>query len=222
MVEGGNNNKDDSGGVDVGELDQITERISASVEKLKTSFDGKKKNSSVKQLLVDLKTKSFLFDMKVYNSKKVRHSVIPAANGHFSARAIAMFYARLAPTANMGIGTSPLLSSATLANATQITHSFVKFQVEDGHEMESEFGLGYRRFGFSVDNEKTKYAFGHGGVGGSMGMSIPHAGVTIGLTVNRLQRKSIVFKRVLEVLQSHFPEIGTPTFFMGDNLPASS
>ena len=55
-----------------------------------------------------------------------------------------------------------------------------------------------------------------------MGMSIPHAGVTIGLTVNRLQRKSIVFKRVLDVLQSHFPEVGTPTFFMGDNLPASS
>ena len=222
MVEGGNNNRDDSDGVDIGELDQITERISAGVEKLKTSFDGKKKNSSVKQLLEDLKTKSFLFDMKVYNSKKVRHSVIPAANGHFSARAIAMFYDLLAPTANMRTGTSPLLSSATIANATQITHSFAKFQVEDGHEMESEFGLGYRRFGFSVDNAKTKYAFGHGGVGGSMGMSIPHAGVTIGLTVNRLQRKSIVFKRVLDVLQSHFPEVGTPTFFMGDNLPASS
>merc|ERR1711871_545731 len=203
--------------VNENELDQITNRIKARADRLKASLDDKKGNSSATDLLEDLRTKSFLFDMRVYNSKKVRHAIIPAANGHFSARAMAAFYASLASPPPLNPKIPSLLSDRTLANATQFTYSFVKADLNDDRGSDTEFGLGYTRFGFELRSGEIKHGFGHGGIGGSMGMSIPHVGLTIGLTVNLLQKNSIVLKQILSLLQTYFPNMGTPVFFTGDS-----
>jgi hypothetical protein len=64
-------------------------------------------------------------DPRIFNDRKLREAVIPAANGHFSARALAKFYAALLGGRNGGgAGTQPppqplLLSAERVARVSR-------------------------------------------------------------------------------------------------------
>jgi aarF domain-containing kinase len=83
----------DSFAVDEDEMNEVIKRIQTRAEAMK----GKQENTAIvpsktkgekemMALIQDFKGKEFLFDLRAYNSKKMRKACIPAANGHFSAR----------------------------------------------------------------------------------------------------------------------------------------
>ena len=43
-------------------------------------------------MLETFKGKEWMMDNRMWNSRRVRNAIIPAANGHFSARGLAIFY----------------------------------------------------------------------------------------------------------------------------------
>ena len=119
-----------------------------------------------------MKSSSLLMDPCMFNTDKIRRACIPSANGHFSARALAKFYACLA---NKGsVDGQQLLRPERVA-----AMSGTKAKMAGVRGMpSSEWGLGVRKYG--------ETAFGHGGLGGSVALCDPASGLAVAVTVNKL------------------------------------
>lgn len=162
-----------------------------------TAIDEAKKDKMeemMSEMLETFKGKEWMLDNRMWNSRRVRAATIPAANGHFSARALAIFYSSL-------LSDGKVLSAETVQRATQLC---VKEYFSDG-----EFGLGFKRHKYRDSAGQEQIGFGHAGAGGSVGLAIPHAKVSFAMTVslpvqNAAPRKRI-FKRVCERLNIGVP-----------------
>lgn len=106
----------------------------------------------------------------VFNHHRFRTAVIPAANGHFTARALCKFYQALA-------------DGVLLPNTdTQLLRQGRSTNVQSGGNRTGVLGSGFQAF----DVGETSLAYGHGGIGGSLGMCDPQIGLSVAITVNRL------------------------------------
>jgi CubicO group peptidase (beta-lactamase class C family) len=110
------------------------------------------------------------------NDPAWRHAVMPALNGHGTARAIATIYGALAD------GSERLLSAKALARATESQGKEVDLVVGLPNEWALGFYLGSDARGFGPNPA----AFGHDGLGGSSGGADPESGVSFGYTLNQL------------------------------------
>ncbi|WP_410669371.1 serine hydrolase domain-containing protein [Amycolatopsis sp. cmx-4-68] len=108
------------------------------------------------------------------NEPAFRQAVMPALNGHGTARAIATIYGALAD------GT--LLSPATLARARESQGKEVDAVLGLPNEWALGFYLGSDARGFGPNPA----AFGHDGLGGSTGGADPENGIAFGYTLNQL------------------------------------
>jgi aarF domain-containing kinase len=89
---------------DAAEIEELIKGVED--EAKKTEEDGEVKGgvlpklkseaAAVSALVASLKGREYLADPRIFNDKTLRQAVVPAANGHFSARSLAKFYALLA------------------------------------------------------------------------------------------------------------------------------
>jgi CubicO group peptidase (beta-lactamase class C family) len=105
------------------------------------------------------------------NTPAWRHAVMPALNGHGTARAIATIYSAIAD------GT--LLSPSALALARES-------QGKEVLGLPNEWGLGFYLGSDARGFGPNPAAFGHDGLGGSTGAADPENGIAFGYTLNQL------------------------------------
>ncbi|QYE33049.1 beta-lactamase family protein (plasmid) [Polymorphobacter sp. PAMC 29334] len=117
-----------------------------------------------------------------FNSRTIRGAEIGSANGITNARGLAGMYA---PLANGGGG---LVTPATVERMRRVTAATLDDAVL---RQPARFGLGYMA---SMDNREGggdsvilgETAFGHVGMGGSIGFADPIRGLSFGYTMNRM------------------------------------
>lgn len=111
-----------------------------------------------------------LLDPCVFNTASVRKSCIPAANGHFTARALAKFYDAMCQTHQKRF---QLVSSLTIAEMMRTV---------DAHK----WGLGVQVFGFGEGLAMRNSGFGHTGLGGSVAYCDLASNLAVAVCVNKL------------------------------------
>lgn len=119
---------------------------------------------------------------EVVNGSAWRRAEIPAANGHGSAQAVARLYGALARGGSLdGVH---VLSPGAIARATR----------EEAHGpdavlpgLTTRFGLGFMLAHRGLPLGGGERAFGHPGMGGSIGFADPDARLGFGYVTNRMQ-----------------------------------
>ncbi|MGE5594912.1 MAG: serine hydrolase domain-containing protein [Hyphomicrobiales bacterium] len=120
-----------------------------------------------------------------FNDMRLRKACVPSANGHFTARALAKMYGALA---NGGeIEGVRLVSKERIAQMQQLMTD----QPDRVLMMPIRKGIGYFLGGDSELGKNTygprKTAFGHSGAGGSTAFADPETGLSIAVTLNKMQ-----------------------------------
>jgi len=115
-----------------------------------------------------------------YNSMKYRKACLPSSNGHFTAHALAKMYGALA---NKGI-----VEGVRLVSSERI--EYMQKQMTWSDDLIA--GPGRKSIGFFLGSPSEIYgprgtAFGHGGAGGSTGFADPDVGLSIGITLNKME-----------------------------------
>jgi aarF domain-containing kinase len=130
---------------------------------------------------------SHLLNPTTFNMRRVREASIPSANGHASALALARFYAGLFPREEAG---DALLSWTTYERC--LAHELAPERAAVGSNADLQFStgtgtaLGFQVFYFRRADGTVVKGLGHGGFGGSLGLTIPEEGLAIAVTVNDL------------------------------------
>src|SRR5262249_14512089 len=118
----------------------------------------------------------------VVNTLAWRRAEIPGANGHATARALARLYAALALGGELdGVRA---LSPAALARATR-EESFGPDAVLPG--LHTRFGQGFMLGHRGLPLGPSPRAFGHPGMGGSIGFADPDARIGFGYVATRIE-----------------------------------
>jgi CubicO group peptidase (beta-lactamase class C family) len=117
------------------------------------------------------------------NSEETRRAEIPAANGHGTAAAIARFYGLLARGGEID-GVRLLSAEAVERAASEQARG--ADAVLMGLPM--RFGLGFMLSWKVVRFGRSPRAFGHPGMGGSIGFADPDARLGFGYVMNRMQQ----------------------------------
>jgi CubicO group peptidase (beta-lactamase class C family) len=112
-----------------------------------------------------------------FGAERTLRAAIPAANGLFTARALAKMYAALA--GGGAIDGVRLLSRRTLARATQLQGPTPRLMVIP---FDMRWRLGYH--GITTTRGIPRHAFGHFGFGGSGGWADPRRKLATALIVN--------------------------------------
>jgi len=113
----------------------------------------------------------------------MRKACIPSANGHFTARALAKFYAALASGGTLNGHT--ILSPTAVETMAEVKATTTSGS--GGFASPIQWGRGVRKFTFRTDTgTQRSVAFGHMGMGGSMAFCDPVEGFSIAVTVNKL------------------------------------
>ena len=113
------------------------------------------------------------------NTREWRAAVIPASNGHASARGLARLYAALAGGGTLdGV---PLMRPETVDTARYEQVSGI--DVISGAEARRSFGYALSMPG--PDDSRGPSAFGHGGLGGSLGYADPDHRMSFGYVMNQ-------------------------------------
>jgi CubicO group peptidase (beta-lactamase class C family) len=116
------------------------------------------------------------------NTMRMRKACLPSSNGHFTAHALAKMYGALA---NGGE-----IDGVQLVSADRIAH--MQRLITD--RMDLVGGIPIRRsIGFILGSPFMIYgpretSFGHDGAGGSTGFADPEVGLSIGVTLNKMER----------------------------------
>ena len=117
-----------------------------------------------------------------FNSREIHAAEIGSANGMTNARGLALFYA---PLAHGGGGLVRPETVARMSRVSAATHLDATLQLP------MRFGLGFMK---GTDNRAAggdlliigEEAFGHVGMGGSVGFADPEAELSFGYTMNRM------------------------------------
>lgn len=128
---------------------------------------------------------SLLLNPTFFNNPRIREASIPAANGHFSARALCKLYAALERETREG-GTGRLIEG------TEWVDEMKRGAASGGVAKDTSIQGGGAKFvgGFTMyphgSGDAEMPCFGHGGVGGSIAFCDPVNGLSIAITLNRL------------------------------------
>ncbi|KAJ1561761.1 hypothetical protein HK096_003420 [Nowakowskiella sp. JEL0078] len=139
----------------------------------------------------------FATNPSFFNHLKIRRSVIPAANGHFSAHAIvSMFDHLICCTLPNESFKSYLFTSDTVHQMRDGSPPIKiggRFENDNSNDLTSGWGLGFKRFNavdlndLSSNSMTSPTIFGHGGMGGSLVLSDLKTGVSVAVIVNKLR-----------------------------------
>lgn len=157
------------------------------------SVDATESVSSTMERVGDVQ----IVDPCLFNLAQVRAAVVPAANGHFTARALARMFSALAS------GGRGVVSPETARTMLE----------ESPADSGRAWSLGLRRYGFSRPGVR---AIGHAGVGGSLVFCARHGGdsVSVAILVNRLTLSRSATMQVVSVVADEMG-LGMPLDFEG-------
>jgi CubicO group peptidase (beta-lactamase class C family) len=120
-----------------------------------------------------------------FNEMRVRRACLPAANGHFTARALAKMYAALA---NGGaVEGVRLVSRERIGLMSAIQTEEPDRVIVMPLAKSIGFFNGGRVAGQHGATGPRKTAFGHPGAGGSIAFADPEVGLAVAVTINRMQ-----------------------------------
>jgi len=139
-----------------------------------------------------------------FNSREIHAAEIGSANGMTNARGLALLYAALAQ------GGGGLVRPETIARMSRVsaaTHMDATLQ------QPMRFGLGFMK---STDNRAMggdsliigEEAFGHVGMGGSLGFADPEAELSFGYTMNRLGAGILLNARGQGLVDAAYRSVG--------------
>ncbi|GAB2898841.1 serine hydrolase domain-containing protein [Microbulbifer echini] len=127
------------------------------------------------------------------NSSEWRGALIPAANGHFSARDLAAVYGDLA-------GENPTTLEKRWVNEAAHEQSRGRDKVL---QAEVSFGCGFIRSSHSADLRfGGKQGFGHPGAGGSVGFADPEQGLGVAYITTRLGQSLFMDRRAVGLVET--------------------
>jgi len=124
-------------------------------------------------------------DPRAYGTEAIRQCVIPAANGHVTARALAGAYdAILAAGRGDGAANAAGFTRGTL----ELLSEPVQSRFDEVMRQQSAFSLGFSKPAASDDWSfgSSDRAFGTPGAGGSLGFADPDADLAYGYVTNRM------------------------------------
>ncbi|HET7487615.1 MAG TPA: serine hydrolase domain-containing protein [Acidimicrobiales bacterium] len=125
------------------------------------------------------------------NSERGRAAVVPAITGAFTARSLATIYAALEQGGTLdGVR---LLSPETVAAATAVQN--------DRPDMVLFFPVRWR-LGFMSVRAAGADAYGHAGLGGSIGMADPATGLAVAVALDRLELDLLGDNRSAGIIQA--------------------
>lgn len=120
-----------------------------------------------------------------YNSMEVRKACIPAANGHFTARALARMYGALSQGGE--IDGVRLLSAERVATMSAVQLDWVDRVIFMPMRKSIGFFNGGAMAGAHGAMGPRESAFGHPGAGGSIAFADPEVGLGVAVTINKMQ-----------------------------------
>lgn len=126
------------------------------------------------------------------NGNNWRSALIPAANGHFSARDLAAIYGDLAQTDPL---TLPRTWVRRAAEVQSREHDTIL-------QTEAAFGLGFMLSGTASDlHFGGSQGFGHPGAGGSVGFADPERGLGCGYLSTRMGQSLFMDQRAVSLIE---------------------
>lgn len=148
--------------------------------------------------------KEFLLDPRIWNCEEAMDGNVPSAGGRFSAAGLAHFY--------HDIARGGVMDSATLERVTTPTEVVRKGTVlegvtniaQDGNYDKTALGFGYQLIRLDNDPPDRPSAFGHAGVGGSIGFHHVGQGLSVGLMLNKADGGKELTTEILMVVADHF------------------
>jgi CubicO group peptidase (beta-lactamase class C family) len=145
-----------------------------------------------------------------YNDMRVRKACIPSANGHFTARALARMYGALA---NGGEVDGVRLVSPTRIAPMQRVYTDAPDRVIMGMPIRKGIGffMGGKTAGVHGATGPRETAFGHPGAGGSIAFADPEVGLSIAVTINKMQSTLQAEGPTYEVCELIRNELGVNT-----------
>lgn len=168
---------------------------------MKGSNDADKASRMKKELMDGIEGMEFMIDPRIWNSNDAVKANVPAAGGRFSAKGLALFYHEL--------GLAKILSQKCLNDATQTVRNLNSNQLNifnptthNDAKDQVTFGLGYNIMNFT-NNSKNSKAFGHGGVGGSIGLHHIPSGTSVAIMFNKADGGENLAQNILKIISSH-------------------
>ena len=139
------------------------------------------------------------------NSQDWRDAVIPAANGHCTARDLAKLYGLIS---NGGqLGNLKMFEPADVERMREPAPSGVDLVLGPGMKgKEMVWGHGYH-INSNLFNGSNPRAFYQGGFGGSLGFCDPDQGIGFGYTMNRMDLSSRSSNRASKIVESLYSAI---------------
>lgn len=157
----------------------------------------------MKRMLDLARGKEFLLDQRIWNSKSCLNANCPAAGGRFSANGLAKFYHDL--------GTGRILDEDAVVKASttilKMEASNLQGQTnmrKDNDEEGLSLGLGYQLITFPNDSSEQPGAFGHAGVGGSIGFHHRDSGISVAVMLNKADSDKNAAKSIVQAIAKHF------------------
>jgi CubicO group peptidase (beta-lactamase class C family) len=120
-----------------------------------------------------------------FNEMAIRKACLPSGNGHFTARALARMYAALA---NGGeVDGVRLVSKDRIPHMQRVMTTDVDRVLGMPMTKGIGFFMGGEAGGIHGPTGPRVSAFGHPGAGGSVGFCDPEVGLSVGVTINKMQ-----------------------------------
>jgi len=169
--------------------------------------EDESEGKALEELARKLKGREYLLDPRMFNYPPLRDAVFPAANGHFTARALAALFNHLL----FDMAKSDNRPGMVRVLSRDIALGMRKFQTSDrasylklfGQAEGVRYGLGYQLFGFQDQSNGgfvRHTAFGHVGMGGSIALCDPVTGFAFAMTVNKIVEGRKSSNNVLELV----------------------
>jgi aarF domain-containing kinase len=182
---------------------QVEREAESMGEDTSVTLSSEERIKRFEPLLPSLKGREFLIDPRIWNCKTGRTAVCPAAGGRFSARGLAHFYRDL--------GQKGILLSKERVEWASSSHVVLENVMQGQTTMVNNstrqertvFGLGYQIVSLNEDEEVTPTAFGHAGVGGSIGFYHKPSGVSVAVMLNKADVDTETAKKIVTVIAEH-------------------
>jgi len=152
------------------------------------------------ETLNSFRGKEFLLDSRVWNCHLGLNTNCPSAGGRFSARGLARFYHEL--------GCGNILEASTLKEATDshtshVLTSSLQGQTDltsDNQETTTKTSMGMGFQLIALEGDKEPSAFGHAGVGGSVGFYHKPSGMAVAVMLNKADAEKSTASRIVGAL----------------------
>lgn len=146
-----------------------------------------------------------MLDLRLWNHHQMRTAVAPAANGHFTAEALASFYERAFLAGADSLLPQSVADDCFAARTEETALAQLAAAALGGMDLKIHFGLGFQVFGKrDADGAMRWTGLGHFGVGGALALCDLESGLAVAVTLNQVNIEAAPTRRLLDAVFEHF------------------